>query len=637
MPPWKAEPGYGGAFVGQHPLTNREIDLIQRWVEAGAPEGDRHDQPALPKWTGGWQLGAPDQIVGFPKPYVLDAGGTDVLRIFVVPIPLGAKRWVRGLEFQPGNPRAVHHANIRIDRTRRSREMDEQDPAAGYDGLMANSAVYPDGHFLGWAPGQIAPLLPRGMAWPIEPGTDLVVELHLQPTGKPEPISPSFGFYYTNDPPERTPAILRLGRQDIDIPAGASDYIVNDSYVLPVDAELHAVQPHAHYRARDIRGTATLPDGSTRWLIYIKDWDFRWQHVFRYVKPLDLPRGTTLTMRFTYDNSAANPRNPIRPPERTYWGQRSSDEMGNLWMQVLPRTSRDLDALNQDFRPRAAADDAMGYEMMLRRDPLNVSFHNDAAMLYLELGRPALAAAHFQTAAELAPQSPVARFNLGAALVRAGRVPEAVSAYRDAILLKPDYAAAHNNLGNALAAQGRLQEAVSHYDDARRIDARDATTHNNRGLALQAMGRVPEALDAFTIAIRLDAQYAEPHFNLGRALAAEGAVVDGVRELRQAASLRPDWAPALAELARWLAASDERVRNPSGAVRLAERASALTHGKDAFVLDVLAIAYASHGRFDRAVETAEAALAVAANRADAAAIGARLELFKRRQPFRLPR
>jgi hypothetical protein len=84
--------------------------------------------------------------------------------------------------------------------------------------------------------------------------------------------------------------------------------------VLPVDVEVQAVQPHAHYRARQISGTATLPDGTTKPLIQIEDWDFRWQQVYRYVKPFWLPRGTTLSMRYTFDNSSANPRNPQQPP-----------------------------------------------------------------------------------------------------------------------------------------------------------------------------------------------------------------------------------------------------------------------------------------------------------------------------------
>ncbi len=114
--------------------------------------------------------------------------------------------------------------------------------------------------------------------------------------------------------------MLRLGRQNIDIQPDDSRYTSTDSFVLPVDVEVQAVQPHAHYRAREVRGTARLPDGTIRPLIYLKDWDFRWQQVYRYMKPVSLPKGTTLAMEIVFDNSAANPRNPSRPPKRVAGG-----------------------------------------------------------------------------------------------------------------------------------------------------------------------------------------------------------------------------------------------------------------------------------------------------------------------------
>jgi tetratricopeptide (TPR) repeat protein len=600
MPPWKAEPGYGGDFVDQHPLTGDEIDRIERWVEAGAPEGDPAQLPRAPTWPSGWQLGIPDQVLTFDKPYALPAGGADLLRVFVLRIPGKGRRYVRGLEFRPGNPAVVHHANIRIDRTSRSRELDAADPSPGYDGLMANSAQYPDGHFLGWTPGQVAPLLPKGLAWTLEPGTDLVVELHLQPTGKPETVAPSFGFYYSSDAPDRTPAMLRLGKQDIDIPAGASGYTITDSYVLPVDVEVEAVQPHAHYRARDIRGAATLPDGTTRWLIVIKDWDFRWQHVYRYVKPFELPRGTTLTMQYTYDNSAGNARNPRRPPERAVWGQRSSDEMGNLWIQVQPKSNRDLGALNTDFRRKAAADDAIGYEMMLRRDPLNVAYHNDAALLYLELGQAARAAAHFQTVAELHPKSAAAWFNLGTALLGARRVDEAIGNLRRAIALDANHVQALTNLGNALVAQGVFDEAIAHYSRALAVDPANSVLHNNLGRALELSGNARDAQTHFRRAAALDPRYAEPHYNLGRAAMAARRLPEAVAEFRKAIELAPEFVAALVDLAEVLCSSpDGQVFDPDLAVRLAERASTLTERRDARVLEVLGQAYAAKRKRER--------------------------------------
>jgi hypothetical protein len=234
MPPWKAEPG-PVHFVGMTPLTDAEVERVQQWVAEGAPEGDARDRPALPIWTEGWQLGAPDLVVT-AEAYTLQPDGTDVFRILVVPLPVTQMRYVRGFEFRPGNSRAVHHATIRIDPTPTSRRLADEDPGPGYGGLISRTAGYPDGHFLGWTPGQVPPLLPKGLAWRLDRSTDLVVELHMQPTGKPEIVQPSIGFFFTDDPPERTPVMLRLGRQNIDIPPGAR-YTMTDSFTLPVDVE----------------------------------------------------------------------------------------------------------------------------------------------------------------------------------------------------------------------------------------------------------------------------------------------------------------------------------------------------------------------------------------------------------------
>lgn len=478
MPPWKAEPE-SGEFIGQRRLTDAEISLIRRWVDEGAPEGDPRDLPPQPHWSEGWQLGTPDLVVTIPEPYTLQADGTDVFRIFAIPLPTGTTRYVRGMEFRPGNARVVHHANIRLDRTSASRRLDENDPAPGYEGLMPRSAVYPAGHFFGWTPGQIAPLVPKEFAWTLHAGTDLVVQLHMQPSGKRELVQPSIGLYFGSEAPTRTPAIVRLGDQGIDIPAGDPDYTITDSFVLPVDVELQAVQPHAHHRARLIKGFATLPDGTTRWLIHVKDWDFRWQHVYRYITPFLLPKGTTVTMEYTYDNSEENPRNPRHPPERVRWGQRSADEMGDLWLQVVTRNDHDLAVLNREIGRKMVAEDIVGYETMIRASPGEAELHDDVALLYLELGRPNDAVVHFEASVGLKPQSAAAHFNVGTALTVAGRFEEAIEAYRRALRIRPEYSSAHNNLGNVLISQGNVEDAIRHFREAVRLDPRNTLARNN--------------------------------------------------------------------------------------------------------------------------------------------------------------
>jgi len=458
MPPWQARSDYG-AFIGQPHPSDAEIAVIQRWVEAGAPEGP--NASLSERWpAGGWRLGKPDLVVTLPESYTLPAEGTDVFRTFVLPIRVDTVRYVRGLEFLPGNARVVHHANIRIDRTSGSRDLDAADPGPGYEGLLARSALFPDGHFLGWTPGQVAPLLPKDLAWRLEPGSDLVVQLHMQPSGKKEAVSPSIGFFFGTDPPARHPAMLRLGRQDIDIAAGESAYTVTDSYTVPVDVEVQAVQPHAHYRAHEVRGMATLPDGSTKSLISIESWDFRWQHLYRYETPFTLPKGTVVSMRYTYDNSAENPRNPVSPPARAVWGQRSAEEMGDLWIQVLARNDDDLLTLNRDFRPKAVREDLVGYEGLIAREPRPGGLHDDAAVLYLELGDIRMAASHFEATAKLNPDLASAHFNLGTMHVLLGSTDSAVREFERAIAINPQYDKAYHSLGLAKRQLGDWDGAV---------------------------------------------------------------------------------------------------------------------------------------------------------------------------------
>jgi tetratricopeptide (TPR) repeat protein len=602
MPPWRAEPGYG-EFIGLQPLTNAEIGVIQNWVARGAPEGRRADLPPTPKFTQGWQLGTPDLVVELDEPYMLRADGPDFSRIFVFPLPATTTRYVKGFEFRPGSANGVHHANIRIDRTPASRRLDDQDPTPGYQGVLLHSAQYPDGHFLGWTPGQAAPLLPEGLSWRLYPGTDLVVEMHLVPSGKIEAIRPSIGLYFTDDPPKRTPEMLRLGVQSIDIPAGERAYTITDSLVLPVEVELQAVQPHAHYRAREIRGTAMLPDGTIKSLIYIKDWDFRWQHVYRYVKPLLLPKGTTLSMQYTYDNSAANPRNPQQPPQRVLWGQQTRDEMGDLWVQMLTRDDRDRQTLSASVQRKEMMEDVVGYEIMIRRDPSNAQLHDDAGLLYQTLGRTPQAAIHFEASLRLKPDSAAAHFNFGTVLTLMGRLDEAAARYRRALEIAPDYAQAHNNLGNVLLLQRNSEEALQHLREA----------------------------------VRLDPANPEAHYNVGSAASAQGELSEAISQFRQAVALRPDLTPALVSLA-WLLATapDALLREAGEAIRLAEHAVELTERHDPAVLDALAASYAAAGQFDRAVSVSQAALDLKPPDLLAAAIRQRQELYRRRQSYVWP-
>jgi tetratricopeptide (TPR) repeat protein len=297
--------------------------------------------------------------------------------------------------------------------------------------------------------------------------------------------------------------MLRLGRQTIDIAPGVQNYTITDSFVLPVDVEVLAVQPHAHNRAKEITGYAMLPDGTNRPLIHIKDWDFRWQHVYRYVTPMHLPKGTKLSMRYVYDNSPANVRNPEHPPKRARWGQRSSDEMGDLWIQVLTRSPADLERLAGDFRRKVAAEDVIGYETEIERHPADIGLHDTVAMLYLELDQPERAVEHFRRTLASQPDSAAAHYNVGTALTVARRLGEAAREYEEAIRINPKYANAHNNLGNVRLAQQQFDAAIKEFEVVVGLQPDSIDGLTNLAAAFAAAGRFDHAVNAAEAALRL--------------------------------------------------------------------------------------------------------------------------------------
>lgn len=605
MPPWK--PAHGEvAFAGDRSLSDRQIATITAWVAGGAPEGNRADLPPAPRPSSGWELGTPDLIVTMPAPYTLQPSGGDVFRTFVIPIPTRDMRYVRAIEFRPGNPRAVHHANLGIDRTGSSRRMDAMDPEPGYVGGMVPDAAYPPGYMLGWTPGQRPRPSPEGMAWRLDPSSDLVVQLHMQPTGKPEDVQISAGFYFTNEAPVQTPIGLRLGSETIDIPAGETHYIISDAYTLPVDVQLLAVQPHAHNLGRTMVATATRPDGSKQPLISIADWDFRWQDVYRYEHPIALARGTTIYMEYTYDNSSGNPRNGSHPPKHVVWGQNTTDEMGDLWVQMVATDRADFAKLADDVGRKTRGEDLAAYTKLMNAEPGNPLRHDTVAMLSLQAGDPVGAAREF----------------------------------RESLKINPDSAPTHYNLGIALSLERAYDAAMTEFREATRVDSNYADAYNNLGALLTMTGRIDEAEAQYRRALAIREDNADAHSNLARVLWAQGKGSEAIDHFRRASELRPDAPSPLAGLA-WIraTASDAAMRNPAEAVALASRAADLTSRRDASIVDILAAAYASAGDFDRAVSTEREALGGAASIGSKPLtdqFAARLSMYMQHVPFVSP-
>jgi len=410
MPPWKAAPT-DIEFANARRLTESEIDTIQRWVADGALEGDAKLLPALPKFTEGWQLGPPDLAVTMSEAFEVPANGPDVYRSFVVPLNLDRDVWVRAIDFRPSARAVVHHSLFFLDATGAARERDAEDPGPGFVGSMGGGVrlggrgaggglgallggrpstplgaggaaddppVDPiarvAGGLGGWALGGRALELPDGLAFPLPKGTDLILSTHFHPSGKAQMEKSTVGLYFASGPPTQAFTTIQLPPlfgvfEGIDIPPGQERYTLQDSFVIPIDVKAFSVGAHAHYLGKEMKLTATLPDGAVKTLLWIKDWDFSWQERYRFKDFVTLPAGTRLDAIVSYDNSAANKRNPSRPPVHVTWGEESTDEMGSIGLQVVAATRGELPQLQRAFNAhlRTAATTRPGLKQLLQK------------------------------------------------------------------------------------------------------------------------------------------------------------------------------------------------------------------------------------------------------------------------------
>ena len=355
MPPWHAESA-DYKFQDERGLTEDEIGMLAKWVENGMVEGDKKKLPTLPKYTSGWQLGEPDLVVKMTEPYPVSAEGRDIYRSFVIPLHIKQNKWVKAVEFKPGEPSVVHHSLFRYDTTGNARRLDARTSTPGFTGMGRGGRSTQS--LGGWAVGGRARFLPKGLAFRLPKGSDLVLDMHFHLSGKSEKELSTVGLYFSDEPPTSTFTGIQMppvfgALSQVDIPAEEKNYTVKDSFVVPIDVEAFAISSHAHYLGKELKMTATFPNGKMKELLWIKNWDFSWQEQYNYTDFISVPKGTRLDATVVWDNSSDNPNNPSSPPRRVRWGLQSTDEMGSMTLMVKPTRTRDLGVLNSAMTQHA--------------------------------------------------------------------------------------------------------------------------------------------------------------------------------------------------------------------------------------------------------------------------------------------
>ena len=356
MPPWKAMPA-SYDYKDSRRLTDAELKTIQTWAKNGMPAGDLAKVPPLPKFTSGWQLGVPDLVLKVDKGFTVPAEGSDLYPYLRFALNLPEDKWLRAIELRPSAPKVVHHVLYYADPADDAKKIEAEQVGANLSGMKFSPLMTALG---GIAVGAQPHLLPEGLALKLPKGTDLMFQYHFHPSGKEEVEQSTVGLYFAKEAPKRTLTGVQLPPAfglfaGLNIPPGDKDFRVKDSFVLPVDVEAVSVGAHAHYIAKTMKMTATLPDGTIKTLLDIEDWDFGWQDRYFFENFVTLPKGTKLDSEVSWDNSEGNPKNPSRPPIHVRWGEQTRDEMGSVTLQVIPAVESDLADLRGKLREHTNA------------------------------------------------------------------------------------------------------------------------------------------------------------------------------------------------------------------------------------------------------------------------------------------
>ena len=333
MPPWRPVPGHGD-FLGERVLTQAEVDLIARWVDSGAPEGNPEELPEPLVFNKDWTLGEPDLVVEMPVDYMPDPNSDDDYRCFSIPTGLTERHHISAVEVRPGNRKIVHHVILYADPTGNSVGLSPNDGQPGYacfgDGGFGfgGDLLTEAGTLGGWAPGNRPQVLPAGSAYNVRAGSRLALQVHYHPDGTPQTDRTRIGLYFSDEPNPKNAIIIPVINDNFTIPAGASNHRVTAGFTnfFGVRFRVFAVTPHMHLLGRQIRLDRFAGGGETP-MVYIDDWSFDWQDTYTYKEATVIEPGDRVELQAWYDNTAANPFNPNQPPRDVGWGERTVDEM----------------------------------------------------------------------------------------------------------------------------------------------------------------------------------------------------------------------------------------------------------------------------------------------------------------------
>jgi hypothetical protein len=319
MPPWFADPKYGH-WANDARLSQKDIDTIVAWVDAGAPKGEDRHLPPLPKFTEGWTIGKPDVVLEMQEEYTVPADGTVPYLYFTIPTGFTEDKWIQAMEIRPGNRTVVHHV-IAF-----SQDPDIKYSNSGGEGEFRRGRT----HLGGITPNKTGIFFGPDTARLIKKGHNILFQMHYTTNGQVTRDRTRIGLVFAKEPAKKILMTGNAANARFAIPPGDPNYEVKSSKTFDEEVLITSFMPHMHVRGKDFTYTAVYPDGRSEILLNVPKYDFNWQLTYIPKEPILLPKGTRLDCVAHYDNSPRNRFNPD-PTKEVRWGDQTWEEMMIGW------------------------------------------------------------------------------------------------------------------------------------------------------------------------------------------------------------------------------------------------------------------------------------------------------------------
>lgn len=363
MPPWYVEKNIGiQKFHDDPSLSAKEIAMIAKWADSGAPLGNPADMPPAKKWDDGtkWAIGEPDLIIKTDE-LTVKANSPDWWgEIPSVKIPLTEDRYVVAVQVKEVNDvdvtgsgrqtvggKYVFHHMIWGTRVMKAQDGSDADPVLA--ALDPGTTAWPVHEV-----GRNADFFGLDSARLLRAGSSLTSDsVHLHSNGRDTKSYLEIGFKFApvGFKPKYRRAAFGLGNGvDIDIDPNDPNQQLHAYTVLQEPTKILAFEPHLHAPGKRMCLEAIW--GYNIQTLNCVGYDHNWVRGYNYTDesaPL-LPRGTILHIVGYMDNSPSNKN----VPDPRNWQGSGNRSVANMFIDLGARVALTDDQFKEEMAKRRA-------------------------------------------------------------------------------------------------------------------------------------------------------------------------------------------------------------------------------------------------------------------------------------------